>query len=66
VDFAEIVGVELYSDIKQRMMSSGYESTDQILHGCLTGLIDAFHELQDIVREGVDHSHTYVVIILML
>ena len=40
--------------------------TDQILHGFLTRLVDAFHELEDVVREAVDYCNTDIVVILML
>ena len=41
-------------------------ATYEIFHGSLTGLIDALHELQDVVRVAVDDGHTDIVVIFIL
>jgi hypothetical protein len=40
--------------------------TNEVLHGLLARLVDAFHEFEDVVGEAVDDSYTNVVIVFVL
>lgn len=40
--------------------------THQILHGCLRGLVDPFHELKHVVSETVNYSNADIVVIFVL
>ena len=40
--------------------------TYEVFHGLLASLVDAFHVLEDVVRETVDDGYAYVVVVFVL
>ena len=65
MDLVEIIRVELQLHCEW-IYRIGGKGTYQLLHGCLAGLVDPFHELKDMVRIAIDHCNSNVVVIFVL
>jgi hypothetical protein len=65
VDLHGVVGGEL-REVRKEGLTRYLEGTHQVRDGFTGGLVDAFHELEDVVRVAVDDGDTDVCVVLVL
>lgn len=66
MNFDRIKNVKLKGGQLSVCMKGTEGHTDEVLHSLLARLVNALHELQDMVREAVDDGHADIVVVLIL
>ena len=66
VDLHRVVRIELRGVLGHYALVSKVECTHQILHSSLASLVDALHELQDVMGITIDDSNADVVVVFIL